>query len=58
MRGNVNQHIRNTHKGQPVIVVDTQSKQRRHVKDYDYAQLTGEGIEEVKDASAAGYNKK
>lgn len=55
VRGNVNQHIRNVHKGLPILVIDTLKAYRKHVKDYDYANLKGSKIREVKDASAAGY---
>ena len=55
MRGNVNQHIRNTHKGQQILVIDLKREERKHVKDYDYANMTGSEIKEVRDASAAGY---
>ena len=54
VRGNVNQHIRLRHGvDAPVLVIDTQQRQRRHVKDYDYAKLSGEFIQEVTDASPA-----
>ena len=54
VRGNVNQHIRLRHGVDvPVLVIDTQQRQRRHVKDYDYAKLSGEFIQEVTDASPA-----
>jgi len=49
LRGNCNQHIRKYHVGQPIDVIDLLAKQRRGVKDYDYAGLEGEGIAETKD---------
>ena len=51
MRGNVNQHIRNTHSGLPIDVIDHNLQQRTFVKAYDYSGIGGSGVEEVHDAS-------
>ena len=53
LRGNCNQHIKKHHPGFPVNVIDHLASQRKSVKDYDYAQIAGEGIEECHDVRAA-----
>jgi len=41
----------------PVLVVDRLAKQRRSVKDYDYAGIAGANIEEQRNLHAAGWTK-
>lgn len=53
LRGNCNQHIKKHHPGFAVNVVDHLAAQRKSVKDYDYAQISGAGIEECRDVRAA-----
>ena len=55
LRGNCNQHVRKSHPGLPVIVIDHLATQRRTVKDYDYASITGANIEEQLNLHAAGW---
>ena len=55
LRGNCNQHIRKSHPGMPVYVVDRLATQRRSVKDYDYAGIVGDNIKEQRNLHAAGW---
>ena len=55
LRGNCNQHIRKSHPGMPVCVVDRLATQRRNVKDYDYAGIVGDNIREQRNLHAAGW---
>jgi hypothetical protein len=41
----------------PLAVVDRLAAQRRNTKDYDYAGITGVGIEEHRDLRAAGWTE-
>jgi len=55
LRGNCNQHIRKSHPGMPICVVDRLATQRRNVKDYDYAGIAGDNIKEQRNLHAAGW---
>jgi len=55
LRGNCNQHIRKSHSGMPLVVIDRLALQRRAVKDYDYAGIAGDNVEEQHNLHAAGW---
>ena len=58
LRGNCNQHIKKHHPGMPIKVQDHMADTRKYVKQYDYAQIEGDGIQEVKDVRAVSWAEK